>query len=194
MTQTKGPGQSALLLLDVIRILDQSVISYAIVGAFAASFYGVVRASLDADAVISMDPTHAGVEKLKAAFRQAGFHVTYRKGDTRDPIGAVLNVGDKFSNRVDLLIRVRGMEQEAFRRTVTTRFMGQGIRLIGLEDFIAMKLFAGNPQDLHDAVGVLKMAHGRVDRALLKRVARNYGRDVLHQLESLLKERTPHSA
>ena len=50
-----GPGESPLLLLNVIKLLDKFDIPYAIVGAFAASFYGLVRASLDADAVISVE-------------------------------------------------------------------------------------------------------------------------------------------
>ena len=49
-----GPGQSTLLLLDVVKVLNKYQISYAVIGALAASFYGVVRASLDADAVISL--------------------------------------------------------------------------------------------------------------------------------------------
>ncbi len=187
MTQAKGPGQSALLLLDVIRILESRNIPYAVVGAFAASFYGVIRASMDADAVISMDLASAGIETLRAAFRQAGFRIAYRKGDLKDPIGAVLNVEDRFGNRVDLLLRVRGMEEGAFTRTVATHFMGRVIRLVCVEDFIAMKLFAGGPQDVNDAAGVLKVSGNRVDRSLLKRLTRNYGRRALHNLVLLLK-------
>lgn len=187
MTQAKAPGQSALLLLDVIRILDSRDIPYAVVGAFAASFYGVIRASMDADAVISMDLVGAGIETLRAAFRQAGFKTMHRKGDLKDPIGAVLHVEDGFGNRVDLLIRVRGMEEDAFKRTVKTRFMGRAIRLIGVEDFVAMKIFAGSPQDLNDAAGALKVSRGRVDRSLVKRLTQNYGRSALHNLNSLLK-------
>ena len=42
-----GPGESSLLLLKVIKVLEKFKIPYAIVGAFAVSFYGLVRASLD---------------------------------------------------------------------------------------------------------------------------------------------------
>ncbi len=104
-----------------------------------------------------------------------------------DPIGAVLHVEDRFGNRVDLLIRVRGMQEDAFTRTVSTRFMGRLIRFVCVEDFIAMKMFAGGPQDLHDAAGVLKVSEGRVDLALVKRVTQHYGRRALHNLASLLK-------
>ena len=52
--RTTRPGESVLLLLDVIDVLNQHKVPYAIIGAFAASFYGAVRASIDADAVISV--------------------------------------------------------------------------------------------------------------------------------------------
>ncbi|NJN05184.1 MAG: hypothetical protein HC814_00540 [Rhodobacteraceae bacterium] len=48
-----GPGQSLLLLLDVVAVLDKQGIEYGVVGALAASVYGTVRATTDADAVVS---------------------------------------------------------------------------------------------------------------------------------------------
>jgi hypothetical protein len=52
---TTGPGQSALLLLDAVSVLTSDGIDYAVIGALAASVHGVVRASIDADAVLSIN-------------------------------------------------------------------------------------------------------------------------------------------
>lgn len=41
--KAKGSGQSTLLLLGIIDILSKAKVTYAVVGAFAASFYGVIR-------------------------------------------------------------------------------------------------------------------------------------------------------
>jgi DNA-binding NarL/FixJ family response regulator len=49
--RTTGPGQSALLLLDAVDVLTREQIDYAVIGALAASIHGVVRASVDADAI-----------------------------------------------------------------------------------------------------------------------------------------------
>ena len=49
----RGPGESALLLLDVVDVLKAERIRYAVVGALAASVHGDVRASLDADVLIT---------------------------------------------------------------------------------------------------------------------------------------------
>ncbi len=52
--RTRGPGESALLLLDAVDLMATQRIDYAVVGAMAASVHGAVRASLDADAVLSL--------------------------------------------------------------------------------------------------------------------------------------------
>ncbi len=186
--KAKGPGQSALLLLDVIDVLDKSQVSYAIIGAFAASFYGVVRASIDADAVISLQHSQADIKVLIDELQKAEFKTNYRKGDSDDPIGAVINVEDHFNNRVDLLMNIHGMAEDIFHRTIDTEFMETNIRLIGIEDFIAMKIFAGSPKDLSDVAGALEISYDRINFPLLKKLLKNYGKDALNQLELLLKE------
>lgn len=79
------------------------------------------------------------------------------------------------------------MPEALFSRTVKAEFMGAQLRFVGLEDFIAMKLFAGGPQDLADAADALNVSARRIDKDLLKRVAQGYGREVQRRLESLLK-------
>ncbi len=49
--RTRRSGESALLLLDVVDLLAREQVGYAVVGAMAASVHGVLRASMDADAV-----------------------------------------------------------------------------------------------------------------------------------------------
>jgi len=189
--RTKGPGQSVLLLLDVIHILDKLHIPYAVVGAFAASFHGVVRASVDADALISLQPGPANVKVLVSGLIKAGLKGAYRKGDSDDPIGAVINIEDHFKNRVDLLMNIRGVREDAFSRTIEAEFMNARIRLIGIEDFIAMKIFAGSPKDLEDVAGALKISYGRIRMPLLRELVQRYGKNALDKLESLLKENKP---
>lgn len=186
-----GPGQSALLLLDVIEILKTFRVPYAIIGAFAASFHGVVRASLDADAIISLRSSRADAKVLLDALHKAGVKSRYRTGEARDPIGGVITVEDRFHNRVDLVMKIRGMTEAVFARAIEVKFMGERIRVIGVEDFIAMKLFAGSPKDVSDVVGVLRVSYDRIDLTLLKELATPYGKDTLRHLDALLQEHAP---
>ena len=108
--RTKAPGQSALLLLDIIEILNTQKIPYAIVGAFA---------------------------------------------------------------------RIQEVD-----------FMKMPIRIIGLEDFVAMKIFAGSPIDIQDARQVLEVSGLKIDMKLLQQLTRAYGPQCLQKLKTLIKSRT----
>lgn len=179
-----GPGQSALLLLDVVDVLNKLSVPYAIIGALAASFYGTVRASMDADAIISF-PKDKG---LPGELEKKGFVITQRKGDLDDPIEGVITVADGFSNRVDLLLGLKGMGADVFSRTIESPFHNSKVKMIGVEDFIAMKVFAGGQKDIEDVKGALQVSAEKIDKTLLKKLTSNYGKNELKTLETLLKE------
>jgi hypothetical protein len=107
--RTKGPGESALLLLDTAALLTDKGIAYAVIGAMAAAVHGVVRASIDADAVLSFTPLR--LRQLEREFTAASFMTQLREGDLADPEPAVLELSDPHGNRVDLLAGLRGLER-----------------------------------------------------------------------------------
>jgi predicted nucleotidyltransferase len=182
--RANGPGQSLLLLLDVVAVLDEKDIEYGVVGALAASVYGTIRATTDADAIVSASRSKlAGLEKV---FRKAGLIAELRRGDSDDPIPALVAIGDRFGNRVDLLGGLRGLDPDAFERTIAVPFSGTTLRIIGREDFIAMKCFAGGALDIADAQESIRMADRAIDLDLLRRVTRRYGRPAADVLEGLL--------
>lgn len=165
-------------------MLRSAQVDYAIIGAMAASVHGVIRASLDADVLLSMTPS--ALIDLERRFTAAGFSTELRRGDMDDPIGAVLTLHDEFENRVDLLVGIRGFDPQAFSRLIDVPLDGEPLRFVGLEDFIAMKLFAGSPQDVADATTALEVATGSVDLELLRRLSRRYGADTARSLENVL--------
>jgi hypothetical protein len=182
--RARGPGQSALLLLDVAAVLAERAIEYAVIGAMAAAVHGSIRATTDADALVSVSMSK--VAQLKGAFKKAGFNVELRSGDADDPIPALLAIGDKHGNRVDLLAGLRGLDKKAFSRAITVPFHGSSLRVISRDDFVAMKCFAGGPQDLADARNALQAASEPVNVDLLRRLTRRFGRPAADALEQLL--------
>jgi hypothetical protein len=74
---------------------------------------------------------------------------------------------------------------QTLSRTVEVPFGGATMRVVNREDFIAMKCFAGGPQDLEDARIALRTAE-HLDLDLLRKVARRFGRPAADALESLL--------
>ncbi len=182
--RANGPGQAALLLLDVVSILQAEGVGYAVIGAMAASAHGVVRASLDADAILSWPARELG--KLETPFRAHGFQTELRRGDQDDPIAAILAVSDSHGNRVDLLAGLRGLDSGAFSRSIQVPFQGVVLRVIGREDFIAMKVFAGGPLDIDDARRTIAFAGAALDATLLRHLTGNYGSAAVVALERLL--------
>jgi hypothetical protein len=178
-------GEAALLLLDVIDLVANHNVDYAVIGALAASVHGAVRASLDADVVLSLGLLE--VKKLEAAIAAAGLHTELTRGDFEDPIPALLKVSDSFGNRVDLLIGLRGLDPEAFARVIEVPFQGKTLRFVGREDFIAMKVFAGGPVDLVDASRAIAAGGSSLNLNLLRGLAERFGRRALESLERLLR-------
>lgn len=178
------PGQSALLFLDVVDVLNREQIDYLVIGAFALSVHGTVRASVDVDALLHL--SYARIRKLSAVFEDARFHVTLQRGDEEDPIASMLILTDDHHNRVDLLGGLRHLDPQAFARAIEVPFRGVNLRIVGREDFIAMKCFAGGPQDLLDARAAFAGAQGPLDLDLLRALTRRFGRDAADRLQHLL--------
>jgi hypothetical protein len=182
--RASGPGQSTLLLLDVATVLAKGKVAYAVIGAMAAAVHGSIRGTTDADAVLSVTPSKLGA--LEKAFKRAGFESELRHRDADDPIPAMLVLSDRHGNRVDLLAGLRGLDPEAFSRLMIVPFQGSTIPVIGREDFIAMKCFAGSPQDVADAEIALRLRGAQVNVELLRRATRRFGRAATDLLEAIL--------
>ncbi len=185
--RTKASGESVLLLLDAAEVLRTKSVDYAVIGALAASAHGVIRASKDADALLSISV--AALTSLERDFKAAGFNTELRRGDMGDPIAAVLELRDKFENRVDLLVGIRGFDPGAFSRTIDIPLDEGSLKFVSLEDFVAMKVFAGGPQDIADARDALEAALEPPNLELLRALATRYGRDTTRSMEALLTDR-----
>ena len=180
------PGQSTYLLLDIVELLKAEQIDYAVIGALAAAVHGVVRASLDADAVVRV--TIRQLSELQTKLAARGYLTDLRQGDIDDPIPAMLQVSDRHGNRVDLLAGLRGLEADAYVRAIDIPFAHSSLRVIGREDFIAMKAFAGGPLDMSDARYAIAVGRESLDVELLLRLAGLFGAKVRRACEQLLQQ------
>lgn len=179
-------GESALLLLDVLDVLSAKSVRYAVIGAMAGAVHGVIRASVDADAIVALAVQEAS--GLAKDLEQAGFLVELKRGAFDDPIGAVVIIKDNHKNRVDLLFGLKGFDFKAFDRLLTIEMNGESLHVISREDFIAMKLHAGGPLDLRDARQAYYVNKDQLDIALLKKLTKNFGREASTQLEAIIAE------
>ena len=98
----------------------------------------------------------------------------------------MLVVTDRFGNRADLLVGLRGLDPGVMNRARVVTLSGFPLKVIGREDFIAMKAHAGGPVDLADARAVIETDPSGFDRELVRRIAAGFGREALRQVELLL--------
>ena len=80
------------------------------------------------------------------------------------------------------------MDPDVLSRTVEVPLLGVSLRIVGREDSIAMKCFAGGPQDILDARSAYRSAQGPVTLDLLRVVTRRFGRGAADKLEEVLAE------
>lgn len=176
-------------MLAIIDHLNSHVVEYAVIGAFAGAVHGSVRASQDADALIKLSVRD--MKTLAAQLTQAGYEVELRTGDSDDPIPALMQISDQHGNRVDLLGGLRGLDSDAWSRTISIDFLGQTLRIISCEDFIAMKLFAGGPVDIDDANTAFAVNHPLIDKTLLAKLAQQFGNETAQRCHQLLNSNLP---
>jgi hypothetical protein len=183
MRTNKG-GQSALLVLDVVDILRGEKVNYAVIGAFALTVLGVVRATTAVDALLFAAPGR--LAKLEKVYKQAGFDTELRSAEADDPVSGMLILSDDFGNHVELLGGLRNMDPDIFSRALEIEFRQEKLHIVGREDFIAMKCYAGGPQDLLDARSAYEAAPGPIDLDLLRTVTRRFGREAADRLQAVL--------
>lgn len=139
-------------LIEIIRRLDQArvrklVQSYALVGGFAVSAWGVARATRDIDLAVALGATDPA---RLAAYLKASYH----PGDPDDPLRGVFRVElpvDKQAVPVQLIVLQSRWADVVFRRVETLLVLDCSVPVVSWQALILLKLYAGGPVDLQDA-------------------------------------------
>jgi hypothetical protein len=181
-----GPDQSAQLLLDITDFLRRVGVLYAIVGAFAVSFYGIPRSTADGVATIWLSGTGKSAKDVCDELVKTGYQAMLNRGDLEDPIQGVIVIEDDYENKADLLIGVRGMAPQVGARCISTTLLDSQVTIIGADDLVGMKVFAGGPQDLEDVRGILQVSGSVLNVELLRGLAARYGTEATAALDKLL--------
>lgn len=94
-------GSNAPHLLALIgHELDAVGAKWTTIGALAVAYHGLVRASMDADALVSFKTAKVSPENFASRLGQNELQVEYREGDADDPIGFVIRICDSRGQRV----------------------------------------------------------------------------------------------
>jgi hypothetical protein len=175
VTKPKPAANSSRLLHAVGLSLEAEKVRWAAIGALAVAYHGVVRASLDADALITFQDSGTNLEGLAKHFRAKGWKAEIRKGDAEDPLGFVLRIQDESGNQVDLIGGIRRLDPGFFKRSLPAEIDGMRLYFAAPEDLLALKVFAGGPKDIEDAKGIVAVIREEIDSELFLRLCRRFG-------------------
>ncbi len=137
------------LLQEIRTTLDAAGIRHALIGAMALSAYGVNRATLDLDLLV----TDASCLKpdLWAELRARGVAVEVRKGDLTDPLAGVVRLQDAGEGPIDVVVGKFPWQARLIERA---ELIG-GNLVVRVADLVLLKLYAGGPQDAWDVQQLL---------------------------------------
>ena len=138
MSKTSGSGLN--LFLDILLTLERLEIPYAIIGGFAATMYGITRATFDIDIVINLEEKH--IQALAAAYPSPRYYADPYQMRNAMEIGSSFNIIDSS----------RGEKADLFPLTMDLRYkpafdkrIRRMVDLPGMEPFA---VWAARPEDV----------------------------------------------
>lgn len=143
-------------LSQIIGRLDQAqkhhlLHSYALIGGFAVSAWGVARATQDIDLAVAL-----GTSEPQALATHLG--ATYEPGGIDDPLRGVFRLSMKCEGQevpVQLIVLPSKWAAIAFNQIKMLKVLGCSVPVVNWQALVLLKLFAGGPIDLQDAQNIV---------------------------------------
>ncbi len=90
MPKASGPGLN--LFLDILLKLEELNVPYVIIGGFAATMYGITRATFDIDIVVDLNDAH--IQALSAVYPSPRYYADPQQMQRAIEIGSSFNIID----------------------------------------------------------------------------------------------------
>ena len=128
------------LFLDILHTLETIRAPYMVIGAFAATVYGVTRVTYDIDIVVDLDEEH--IEALAAAYPPPRYYADPVQMRDSIRLGIMFNIIDTSrGEKADLvLLTMASRYRRAFQRRVR-----QTVEVSGSEPF---EIWCARPEDV----------------------------------------------
>ena len=164
-------------LIETLSRLDRAreqrlVQSYVLVGGFAVSAWGVVRATRDIDlaVVIGTANPHLLASRLEAS---------YQAGDPDDPLRGVFRMEIPAGEQVipvQLIVLHQKWAEAVFRDAETLSILDCQVPVVNWRALVLLKLYAGGPVNLQDARDIVAVRQpGQAERQALAAQAEALG-------------------
>jgi predicted nucleotidyltransferase len=135
------------LLARVAERLRSAGVDFCVIGAAALAVHGIVRATADLDLLV------ADSRPLQDDFWGADFSDVprdARAGEMDDPLGGVVRLGEPFQDRIDLVVAKPSWHRAVIANAEPVDVLGVEVAVATAADLVALKLYAGGPQDAWD--------------------------------------------
>ncbi|MCB0020773.1 MAG: nucleotidyl transferase AbiEii/AbiGii toxin family protein [Anaerolineales bacterium] len=153
MANASDPGLN--LFIDILIKLEELEIPYAIIGGFAATMYGITRATFDIDIIVDLKPTH--IQALCNAFPLPRYYADPEQMRRATELGSSFNIIDAtLGEKADLFpLSMDARYEPAFTHRIR--------QIIDLPGRNAFAVWAARPEDV--IVGkLMAWQEGRSDR------------------------------
>jgi predicted nucleotidyltransferase len=133
---------------ELLKLFNQHKVKYLLIGGYAVSIYGFVRATNDIDFAVSNDPENAG--KIVAALVEFGFDAESLSEELFTKGKQVVRMGVE-PVKIEILNYLEGPGfTDAYQRRKRVDVEDTEIDVISLDDLYANKAAVGRLQDLTD--------------------------------------------
>ena len=175
------------LLVDCLRRLNQTAVTYYLTGSMASNYWGIPRTTHDLDFVIQLPPS--AVPAIVQAFSgdyyldEASVRAAYQ------PPHQFNAIDTRSALKVDFwLPKPQPFDREMLRRRVQVTLFGERAWITTAEDVILHKLvwnrITPSDRQLSDAAGVVAVQAGALDTSYLRRWAQELSLN--NELQDLL--------
>lgn len=176
-------------------LFDELNIPYAFGGALANNVWGIIRATQDADCLVSVPAIQ--FQQLADGLNEIG--CTMRSNRQAEPVTVdelrrqieSRKLMEVFWNelRADLFVPIVPLQSEILRRAVLVRMDRREIKVTTAEDLILLKMVFRRPKDFDDIRGMLHSQRGKLNLDYLESwAAKSLDEQARAQLESLVAE------
>lgn len=156
------------------RAARNAGVRYAFIGGMAVNAWGQPRATADVDCLLELRP---GEETgFASALREEGFAVNPLDFiDARRDRSHVTIHDDHGLFHVDCKLAEGPVEAQQLEDAAHLSISTGTLRVARPEETIAFKIRFGSPQDIQDALSILRVQHGKLEEARLLAFAQKLG-------------------
>ena len=158
------------LVSDLVCVFDRLELRYALGGALATNYWGVVRTTQDVDCLIALPALK--YQGLADELQAIGCKLRDAKGNTIDVDARLMREQAnqrqfiecfRDSVRIELFVPVVPLQDEVLRRAVKMPLGNAVVSVTTPEDLVLLKLAFHRAKDVQDVRGILWVQRGNLD-------------------------------